>query len=111
MSDRELEALRHHGFAAAYRMLGSVAEAEDVVQEALLRLTRHAGSIEEPAAWITTVVTRLSINVSSPQGSVASLMSGRGCRSRWLRTRHRDRSRVLSSRTRCPWRGWCCSSG
>jgi hypothetical protein len=30
MSDRELEALRRHGFAVAYRMLGSVAEAEDM---------------------------------------------------------------------------------
>jgi RNA polymerase sigma-70 factor (ECF subfamily) len=61
--DRELEALRRHGFGVAYRMLGSVSEAEDVVQEALLRLTRQEDSIHEPAAWMTTVVTRLSINV------------------------------------------------
>jgi RNA polymerase sigma-70 factor (ECF subfamily) len=61
--DRELEALRRHGFGVAYRMLGSVSEAEDVVQEALLRLTRQEGTIDEPAAWMTTVVTRLSINV------------------------------------------------
>ena len=63
MGDRELEALRRHGFGVAYRMLGSVSEAEDVAQEALLRLTRQDGPIDEPAAWITTVVTRLSINV------------------------------------------------
>jgi RNA polymerase sigma-70 factor, ECF subfamily len=63
MSDRDLEALRRHGFGVAYRMLGSVSEAEDVAQEALLRLTREEGRIEEPAAWITRVVTRLSINV------------------------------------------------
>ena len=62
-SDSELEALRRHGFGVAYRMLGSVTEAEDVAQEALLRLTRQEGTIDEPAAWITTVVTRLSINV------------------------------------------------
>jgi RNA polymerase sigma-70 factor (ECF subfamily) len=62
-SDRELEALRRHGFGVAYRMLGSVTEAEDVAQEALLRLTRQEGPIDEPAAWITTVATRLSINV------------------------------------------------
>jgi RNA polymerase sigma-70 factor (ECF subfamily) len=61
--DRELEALRRHGFGVAYRMLGSVSEAEDVTQEALLRLTRQEGPIDEPAAWMTTVVTRLSINV------------------------------------------------
>jgi RNA polymerase sigma-70 factor (ECF subfamily) len=62
-ADSELEALRRHGFAIAYRMLGSVSEAEDVAQEALLRLARQEDPIEEPAAWITTVVTRLSINV------------------------------------------------
>ena len=44
-------------------MLGSVSEAEDVAQEALLRLTRQEDPIDEPAAWMTTVVTRLSINV------------------------------------------------
>jgi RNA polymerase sigma-70 factor, ECF subfamily len=63
MGDRELEALRRHGFGVAYRMLGSVSEAEDLAQEALLRLTRQDGPIDEPAAWMTTVVTRLSINV------------------------------------------------
>ena len=61
--DRELEALRRHGFGVAYRMLGSVTEAEDVAQEALLRLTRHEERIDEPGAWMTTVATRLSINV------------------------------------------------
>ncbi len=63
MADSELEALRRHGFGVAYRMLGSVSEAEDVAQEALLRLTRQEDPIDEPAAWITTVATRLSINV------------------------------------------------
>ena len=63
MGDGELEALRRHGFGVAYRMLGSVSEAEDVAQEALLRLTRQEGPIDQPAAWMTTVVTRLSINV------------------------------------------------
>jgi RNA polymerase sigma-70 factor (ECF subfamily) len=63
MGDRELEALRRHGFGVAYRMLGSVSEAEDVAQEALLRLTRQEDRINEPNAWITKVATRLSINV------------------------------------------------
>ena len=65
MTDQEqqLDDLRRHAFGVAYRMLGSVSEAEDVAQEALLRLTRQEGSIDEPAAWMTTVTTRLSINV------------------------------------------------
>ena len=64
LSDEDIAALGRHGFAVAYRMLGSVAEAEDVVQEALLRLTRSRTEheIAEPAAWITTVVTRLAID-------------------------------------------------
>jgi RNA polymerase sigma-70 factor (ECF subfamily) len=62
-ADERLEALRRQGFGVAYRMLGSVSEAEDIAQEALLRLTREEGPIDEPAAWMTTVATRLSINV------------------------------------------------
>ncbi len=61
-----LEELRPAAFAIAYRMLGSVAEAEDVVQEALLRF--HAAlergeQIESPRAYVATVSTRLSIDV------------------------------------------------
>src|SRR5690242_7986148 len=63
MRDEQLETLRRHGFGVAYRMLGSVSEAEDVAQEALLRLTRQDEPIAEPVAWVTTVATRLSINV------------------------------------------------
>jgi len=62
MRDRELEAVRRRGFGIAYRMLGSVSEAEDVAQEALLRLTRSDERIDEPTAWMTTVATRLSID-------------------------------------------------
>jgi RNA polymerase sigma-70 factor (ECF subfamily) len=49
-------------FSIAYRMLGSVAEAEDVVQEAYLR-RETAGELEHERAWMTTVVTRLAIDV------------------------------------------------
>jgi RNA polymerase sigma-70 factor (ECF subfamily) len=55
------ESLRPLAFAIAYRMLGSVSEAEDVVQEGLLRLHR-AEDVEHPKAFVATVVTRLSID-------------------------------------------------
>jgi RNA polymerase sigma factor (sigma-70 family) len=62
---RLLAELRPVGFAVAYRMLGSVSEAEDIVQEAFLRLhhTLQDGErIESPRAYLSTVVTRLCIN-------------------------------------------------
>jgi RNA polymerase sigma-70 factor (TIGR02957 family) len=61
----ELEQLRPTAFALAYRMLGSVAEAEDVVQEALLRYhrAREAGEpVQSPSAYVATITTRLAIN-------------------------------------------------
>lgn len=49
-------------FGLAYRLLGSAAEAEDVVQDAWLRWNRSA-HVDVPAAWLTKVVTNLSLNV------------------------------------------------
>ena len=63
--EQHLDELRRPSFAIAYRMLGSVAEAEDVVQEALLRVHREieAGErIESPRAFVATVTTRLAID-------------------------------------------------
>jgi RNA polymerase sigma-70 factor (TIGR02957 family) len=57
--------LRPASFAIAYRMLGSVAEAEDVVQEALLRVHRvleRGERIESPRSYAATVTTRLAID-------------------------------------------------
>jgi RNA polymerase sigma-70 factor (ECF subfamily) len=67
MTDREqlLDELRPVAFAIAYRMLGSVSEAEDVVQEALLRVHQALDGgepIASPRAFVATVTTRRAIN-------------------------------------------------
>ena len=50
--------------AVAYRMLGSLSEADDAVQEAWLRLSRDDRSdVENLGAWLTTVVARVSLNM------------------------------------------------
>jgi RNA polymerase sigma-70 factor, ECF subfamily len=55
---------RPHLRAVAYRMLGSLSEADDAVQEAWLRLSRSdADAIENLGGWLTTVVARVSLNV------------------------------------------------
>src|SRR5215217_6108588 len=67
MTDRErlLDELRPASFAIAYRMLGSVSGAEDVVQEALLRVHHALDAGEQialPHAFVATITTRLAIN-------------------------------------------------
>ena len=57
--------LRPRAFAIAYQMLGSVSEAEDVVQEAFLRLhqtLQRDEQVTSPRAYIATVATRLAID-------------------------------------------------
>jgi RNA polymerase sigma-70 factor (ECF subfamily) len=55
---------RTHLRAVAYRMLGSVSEADDAVQEAWLRLSRaDTNSVENLTGWLTTVVARVCLNM------------------------------------------------
>jgi RNA polymerase sigma factor (sigma-70 family) len=49
--------------AVAYRMLGSLSEADDAVQETWLRLSRSADEVENLGGWLTTVVARVSLNM------------------------------------------------
>jgi RNA polymerase sigma-70 factor, ECF subfamily len=69
MDEREwlaqrFEEHRTHLRAVAYRMLGSLSEADDAVQEAWLRLSRtDASRLENLGAWLTTVVARISLNM------------------------------------------------
>lgn len=69
MTEREwlsqrFEEKRTHLRGVAYRMLGSLSEAEDAVQEAWLRLNRSdANSIENMGGWLTTVVSRVCLDM------------------------------------------------
>ncbi|MFN2560788.1 MAG: RNA polymerase sigma factor SigJ [Jatrophihabitans sp.] len=61
---RQFEQNRARLRAVAYRMLGSLAEAEDAVQEAWLRLNRSAGAeVENLPGWLTTVVARICLDM------------------------------------------------
>jgi RNA polymerase sigma-70 factor (ECF subfamily) len=63
--DREYRELRPLLFSVAYRMVGSVSEAEDIVQESFLRYhraTRGGQQVDSPKSYLCTVATRLSID-------------------------------------------------
>src|SRR5437899_7690495 len=60
----QFEEHRAHLRAVGYRMLGSVSEAEDAVQEAWIRLSRtDVSGVENLRAWLTTVVARVCLDM------------------------------------------------
>jgi RNA polymerase sigma factor (sigma-70 family) len=74
-----LDDLRPRAFAIAYRMLGSVSEAEDIVQEALVRIHQaieRGEEVSSPRACVGTITTRLAID---------ELRSARARRERYVR--------------------------
>ena len=61
---QQFEEYRPHLRAVAYRMLGSISEAEDAVQDAWLRLSRaDTSEVENLGGWLTTVVARVALNM------------------------------------------------
>src|SRR5213082_465943 len=66
----QFEANRIHLQAVAYRMLGSLSEADDAVQESWLRLSRSDTSgVENLGGWLTTVVARICLDMLSWRNS------------------------------------------
>jgi RNA polymerase sigma-70 factor (ECF subfamily) len=60
----EFEAHRDHLRAVAYRMLGSLSETDDAVQETWLRASRaNTDEVRNPGAWLTTVLARVCLNI------------------------------------------------
>ena len=96
MTDTDLlaaafEKHRDHLRAVAYRLLGSMTDADDAVQDTWLRLTgSQASEVENLGGWLTTVVARVSLNMlrsrrhrnEEPVGDrsqvVAMFLEGRG---------------------------------
>src|SRR3954449_9569094 len=60
---QSFEEHRTHLKAVAYRMLGSLSEADDAVQEAWLRLSRADEGVPKMGGWVTTVVARVCLNM------------------------------------------------
>src|SRR5205814_8145187 len=60
----QFEAPRSHRRAVAYRMLGSLSEADDAVQDAWLRLSRaDTGGVDNLGGWLTTVTARVCLDM------------------------------------------------
>ena len=66
----QFEEHRPHVRAVAYRMLGSVSEAEDAVQEAWIRLSRtNVSGVDNLRGWLTTVVARVCLDILRTRAS------------------------------------------
>jgi len=77
------ERQRPHLQAVAYRMLGSVSEAEDALQEAWLRLNRtDTAAVDNLAGWLTTVVGRVCLDMLRARRARTRSTSAAGCPSR-----------------------------
>jgi DNA-directed RNA polymerase specialized sigma24 family protein len=105
------EPTRPRLFGIAYRMLGSVEDGEDLVQEAALRWQQAAvGAVREPEAWLVTVVTRLSIDRLRRARTEREAYVGQWLPERLPTALPGSRTSGSSSHPICRWRFWSCSS-
>ena len=101
LADR-FEERRAHLRAVAYRMLGSLAEADDAVQDTWLRVSRSgAGNVENLGAWLTTIVARVCLNVLRSRSTRREEELGPTCRTQRSARRRMRRCWRTRSASRC----------
>ena len=105
------EDLRPLLFSIAYRIVSSVSEAEDIVQEAFLRFHRaqsEGADIDSPRAWLSTVTTRLAINQVRSARARRETYVGTWLPEPLLTDRPRTPPCTRRPPTRCRWRSSSC---
>ncbi len=76
---QQFEKNRGHLRGVAYRMLGSLSEADDAVQETWLRLSRSdAGNIQNLSSWLTTVAARVCLDAAFANGPCRGVIGNTG---------------------------------
>ena len=97
------EPFRHRLLGLAYRMLGSVADAEDAVQETYLRWHAAArGSVSDSRAFLMTTTTRICLDMLNSARARREDTSVPGCRSRWSTPQRSHPTAAQSLRRMCP---------
>ena len=109
---QEFETHRRLMFSIAYRMLGSVGDAEDILQEAFLRYQDvPSAEIHSTRAFLSTVVTRLCLNRLDSHKAGVKPISVPGCPNQFSPAmRPPMQSRRLNYTSRFLWLSWCCLS-
>ena len=80
---QEFERQRPYLRGVTYRMLGSISEADDAVQEAWVRLERRdPGGTDDLRGWLTVVVGRICLYMLRTRRSPRETMPAAGCQSR-----------------------------
>ena len=80
----DVAVLRPRLFGIAYRILGTIGDAEDVVQDAYIRWTERGGeTVRDASAWLATVTARIWRSIAGERSRTAARRtSASGCRNR-----------------------------
>jgi DNA-directed RNA polymerase specialized sigma24 family protein len=106
------EELRRRLFGIAYRMIGTTADAEDIVQDAYLRWHQaDTNEIRSAEAWLVSVVTRLSIDKLRKVSVERDKYIGPWLPEPLVASTSPTPEEELETNRISRWHSWCCSSG